>query len=576
MSKSGMSTAARRVVGRGCPALPVLSILTLLVLLIGLGIGLAACDGSSPDSTATTTGAPPVETTEDAGGETTLTTVAEVDPLEWPMLAPTVIDVPAEEVVSAVISSQGGVVEYGPVRIEVPAGALSADTNLTITRLGGSFNDEPSGAAPEDVMLVRPIGSIYDFGPAGTRFQAPVTITLPYDPGMGPEAVDPKEIAVAYYNGEHWAMAGGTADPATHTVSVQVRTFEGVSARAVLKSMGPSTWLIGKAIDYEYGPEEEGVDTDPVYAGKASEWITPTDPVIQAQAAKAVLFDPSTDTTIALDDPALATWVESSVASRHMPVLGYQNPDGSVSVGDYDASKGSNWQKPSNFFTKGTLKGGALHGDCTDITCAAVSVFKAKGIPAKGVYGYADKDERRTHAWGEVLIGTKVYRIDEYGAIITPETGVDNFKTYQPPTDPDDPHYNSMWDENGQAPYDPEWWKQTNKFAGTYEGLGKGWLRSGDAVAEVPWELIVDGKGIVSGGWDYEWVGHSVSYACSFTGQVTEDGVVTATGTMTLTSLSGKGSSSGGMSLEGRISGKIFTGKILSSTPDIEVQAQRR
>src|SRR3989344_710596 len=74
---------------------------------------------------------------------------------------------------SATIGSSGGTVEvtdsgspYYGTKIEIPSGALSTDTNITI-------NKSSDAELPSDVY-------IFDFGPDGQTFNYPVTITIKY------------------------------------------------------------------------------------------------------------------------------------------------------------------------------------------------------------------------------------------------------------------------------------------------------------------------------------------------------------------------------------------------------------
>lgn len=83
---------------------------------------------------------------------------------------------------SAVIGPAGGTLT-GPdgVQVIVPAGALRANTTLTITRSG-------AGAPPRDGFLPAP-AAIYEFTPHGIAFEIPVTIRLPVPAGtLGPAA----------------------------------------------------------------------------------------------------------------------------------------------------------------------------------------------------------------------------------------------------------------------------------------------------------------------------------------------------------------------------------------------------
>jgi hypothetical protein len=93
-------------------------------------------------------------------------------------------------------------------------------------------------------------------------------------------------------------------------------------------------------------------------------------------------------------------------------------------------------------------------GDCTDTTNAMISMFRSLGYPAKGVEGYQfDKDH--VHAWGEVLIDGKPFMIDQNGILQSLKEALELNHLIRP--DETDPR-NSMWDENGQARYQAQWW----------------------------------------------------------------------------------------------------------------------
>ncbi len=98
-----------------------------------------------------------------------------------------------------------------------------------------------------------------------------------------------------------------------------------------------------------------------------------------------------------------------------------------------------------------------MKGDCTDVTAAMVSIFRSLGYPAKSVFGYTvDKDS--PHVWGEVSVDGKPYLIDEDGHLQPLADAVKDLQLIRP--DPDDPRA-FMWDENGQVPYQADWWDAT-------------------------------------------------------------------------------------------------------------------
>ncbi|MFH4325212.1 hypothetical protein WAJ71_21960, partial [Acinetobacter baumannii] len=60
-------------------------------------------------------------------------------------------------------------------------------------------------------------GTMYDFGPSGTQFAQPVTVTVPYDPV---KASDPSKLQLLIYSAGKWEVAqGSSVDIPTKTVS---------------------------------------------------------------------------------------------------------------------------------------------------------------------------------------------------------------------------------------------------------------------------------------------------------------------------------------------------------------------
>lgn len=69
--------------------------------------------------------------------------------------------------------------------VDVPAGALFTNTNISITKV-----DAP---APSGTVLV---GPAFEYGPDGTSFSTPVTITLPFDTALLPPERSPFDILI--------------------------------------------------------------------------------------------------------------------------------------------------------------------------------------------------------------------------------------------------------------------------------------------------------------------------------------------------------------------------------------------
>ena len=79
----------------------------------------------------------------------------------------------------------------GNVQINIPAGALSANLNITIAP---STANTPPGN----------IGEVVDFGPDGTIFNSPVSISMKYDPAMIPQGITENDLALAFASDADW------------------------------------------------------------------------------------------------------------------------------------------------------------------------------------------------------------------------------------------------------------------------------------------------------------------------------------------------------------------------------------
>ena len=103
------------------------------------------------------------------------------------------------------VGPDGGTVALSDgTSVQIPAGALGAVTAITIT-------PDPSAPPPDGGIWV---GTPYLFGPEGTQFASPVTVTLPFVPSELPGDAGPDGIAI------DTAPAGSTAYVALATTVV--------------------------------------------------------------------------------------------------------------------------------------------------------------------------------------------------------------------------------------------------------------------------------------------------------------------------------------------------------------------
>lgn len=124
---------------------------------------------------------------------------------------------------STITAASGGTLETesGSAKLEVPAGALAADTKLTVTV-----------AAKEGDTVT----SVYEFGPDGTQFQTPVTLSIKYD---GTPGTDKKAVLATFVDGKWTEIEGSTlvggmvSAPVTHFSKFSIIIVDG---QAVLTS----------------------------------------------------------------------------------------------------------------------------------------------------------------------------------------------------------------------------------------------------------------------------------------------------------------------------------------------------
>lgn len=124
---------------------------------------------------------------------------------------------PAAPVVTApaskVVGASGGSISSadGNVDLVIPAGALASDVTITIQ--------------PATSPGTGSIGTVYDFGPDGTKFLNPITMTFHYG-GFDLRGHNAKELRVATFIDGAWVPWTGTAlDEAAQKVSAQVTHF---------------------------------------------------------------------------------------------------------------------------------------------------------------------------------------------------------------------------------------------------------------------------------------------------------------------------------------------------------------
>ncbi|MHC5043849.1 MAG: hypothetical protein ACYTGI_15895 [Planctomycetota bacterium] len=132
---------------------------------------------------------------------------------------------------AAVIGPEGGTVTSadGKIELVVPPGAL--DTELDMTLVATSF------LPPAPLIL-----AAFDFGPDGTEFQIPATLTFTYGEGDIPPGFTADQLRLAAAVNGRWVVLQVTHDPATRTISATVTHFS-VYAAGVFPDNEPPTLL---------------------------------------------------------------------------------------------------------------------------------------------------------------------------------------------------------------------------------------------------------------------------------------------------------------------------------------------
>jgi hypothetical protein len=119
------------------------------------------------------------------------------------------------------VPTTGGTVEAAgrAVKIVVPAGAMTGPVSITVTP-----TTVPAAGILDGVYGV--LGTAYTFGPAGTTFSAPVTVTVKYDPAKTPVWALPTDLALYHFTGGVWVkLPNLVVDPVARTVTAQTTSF---------------------------------------------------------------------------------------------------------------------------------------------------------------------------------------------------------------------------------------------------------------------------------------------------------------------------------------------------------------
>jgi hypothetical protein len=134
---------------------------------------------------------------------------------------------PGSSVQGLVPAQGGGVLQLSGTKLNVPAGALAQDMQLSIAPAALDSATQQS----QDLSLYRhslaAISTGVQFGPEGTVFSTPVTITIGFNPQSLSQGTNPASLAVYYWNpqADDWQIMPSILDASNFTVSAQTTHF---------------------------------------------------------------------------------------------------------------------------------------------------------------------------------------------------------------------------------------------------------------------------------------------------------------------------------------------------------------
>lgn len=376
--------------------------------------------------------------------------------MQMQMVAPNTWDVSHERITGIASPAEGIVIETADMQLTVPPGAVLEDTEIVIKRL----NEPPPfleyKAEYAEAPWAMAFGPVHDFGPEGLEFQEPVQIVLSYDETMLPVGTTEENIVPVYFNGVDWISMPAIVDTELNTVSMRTSSFPGQFIEFTVVFGVKLAIATGTAVlVWAYGGGGEAVVSqvakDPVYNGNAADYIVPNDPVV-AQYAQKVAVEVGKNKYGSFGDEAeLANIMKNNpVAGERLIRFDFGKPIPYGPVYQVSENWGNDWLKPAEYAN------GGMKGDCKNIANFYCSVLRNLKMNAKCVDGYMLKGQR--HAWVEVEIDGKAYYIGDSGELTPLEDAVKELKLTRPPAGVNGQGF--MWDENGQVPYEDEWWKK--------------------------------------------------------------------------------------------------------------------
>jgi hypothetical protein len=172
------------------------------------------------------------------------------------------------------LSLPGNDPNHGTVSLEIPKGALSAAVAIFITQENAALEQ----AVTDDTVDTAKNGgkpvAVFEFGPTGTLFNSPVTMTLlyfdPNDTGLVQLEdgtitnlnENTSNLQIFYWDGLKWRLVGGTVDRVKNTVTVKITHFSKYAifaAGAVGNDASPEEKFVTKKMPATFGYKADEV-----------------------------------------------------------------------------------------------------------------------------------------------------------------------------------------------------------------------------------------------------------------------------------------------------------------------------
>ncbi|PIR15042.1 MAG: hypothetical protein COV48_16555, partial [Elusimicrobia bacterium CG11_big_fil_rev_8_21_14_0_20_64_6] len=147
--------------------------------------------------------------------------------------------------------------------VHVPKDALDVDLEITIDKGDENLDKEQKTAKRRD-MKIKAVSEEVEYGPEGTTFNTPVTLTVPYDANMiAAQGINEDELKVYYWNPalKDWQAMSSTVDKKNKAVSAQTSHFSGYQVGGPGGGIG-----VAAAID-EFGLRDGYVFPNPSRGG---------------------------------------------------------------------------------------------------------------------------------------------------------------------------------------------------------------------------------------------------------------------------------------------------------------------